>query len=185
MMFNCWRCSRLKYKIFLHGVSRFVCDSPESFVVTIYDGEYPILRSIYFELNYTFGRTLLGLDLLWNQRGVSTIFLLKQRGQLKPGVDITLHYQHFKCHLHLKWWPVVHQQLHVIRNTAHPPSTQASYTASRVRPKRKISCAAAQIAETQIAATLTICISSVAPHEFNVTSYWGQQRMILTSYPGR
>ena len=59
---------------------------------------------------------------------------------------ITLHYQHFKRHLHLKW-PVVHQQLHVIRNTAHRPSTQASYTASRVRPKRKISCAAAQIAE--------------------------------------
>ena len=63
---------------------------------------------------------------------------------------ITLHYWHFKHHLHLKW-PVVHQQLHVIRNTAHRPSTQASYTASRVRPKRKISCAAAQIA-----ATLTI-----------------------------
>ena len=63
---------------------------------------------------------------------------------------ITLHYRHFKRHLHLKW-PVVHQQLHVIRNTAHRPSTQASYTASRVRPKRKISCAAAQIT-----ATLTI-----------------------------
>ena len=63
---------------------------------------------------------------------------------------ITLHYRHFKRHLHLKL-PVVHQQLHVIRNTAHRPSTQASYTASRVRPKRKISCAAAQIA-----ATLTI-----------------------------
>ena len=41
-------------------------------------------------------------------------------------------------------------------NTAQWPSTQASYTASRVRPKRKISCAAAQIAATQIAATLTI-----------------------------
>ena len=36
---------------------------------------------------------------------------------------ITLHYRHFKRHLHLKW-PVVHQQLHVIRNTAHRPSTQ-------------------------------------------------------------
>ena len=35
---------------------------------------------------------------------------------------------------------MVHQQLHVIRNTAHRPSTQASYTASRVQPKRKISC---------------------------------------------
>ena len=70
---------------------------------------------------------------------------------------ITLHYQHFKRHLHLKW-PVVHQQLHVIRNTAHRPSTQASYTASRVRPKRKISCAAAQIAATQTAATLTISL---------------------------
>ena len=63
---------------------------------------------------------------------------------------ITLHYRHFKCHLHLKW-PVVHQQLHVIRNTAHRPSTQDSYTASWVRPKRKISCTAAQIS-----ATLTI-----------------------------
>ena len=49
---------------------------------------------------------------------------------------ITLHYLHFKRHLHLKW-PVVHQQLHVIRNTAHRPSTQASYTASQVRPKGK------------------------------------------------
>ena len=29
---------------------------------------------------------------------------------------ITLHYRHFKRHLHLKW-PVVHQQLHVIQNT--------------------------------------------------------------------
>ena len=29
---------------------------------------------------------------------------------------ITLHYRHCKSHLHLKW-PVVHQQLHVIRNT--------------------------------------------------------------------
>ena len=67
----------------------------------------------------------------------------------------TLQYRHFKRHLHLKW-PVVHQQLPVIRNTAHRPSTQTSYTASRVRPKRKISCAAAQIAATQIAATLTI-----------------------------
>ena len=35
-------------------------------------------------------------------------------------------------------------------------SPPASYTASQVRPKRKISCAAAQIAATQIAATLTI-----------------------------
>ena len=46
---------------------------------------------------------------------------------------------------------MVHQQIYVIQNTAHRPSTQASYTASRVRPKRKISCAAARIA-----ATLTI-----------------------------
>ena len=85
---------------------------------------------------------------------------------------ITLHYRHFKCHLHLKW-PVVHQQLHVIRNTAHRPSTQASYTASRVRPKRKISCAAAQIAATQIAATLTI--SFPRWRHMSLTSYWGQQ----------
>ena len=89
---------------------------------------------------------------------------------------ITLHYRHFKRHLHLKW-PVVHQQLHVIRNTAHRPSTQASYTASRVRPKRKISCAAAQIA-----ATLTI--SFPRWRHMSLTSYWGQQRMSLTSYPG-
>ena len=83
---------------------------------------------------------------------------------------ITLHYRHFKCHLHLKW-PVVHQQLHVIRNTAHRPSTQASYTASRVRPKRKISCAAVQIAATQIAATLTI--SFPRWRHMSLTSYWG------------
>ena len=86
---------------------------------------------------------------------------------------ITLHYRHFKRHLHLKW-PVVHQQLHVIRNTAHRPSTQASYTASLVRPKRKISCAAAQIA-----ATLTI--SFPRWRHTSITSYWGQQRMSLTS----
>ena len=83
-------------------------------------------------------------------------------------VDITLHYRHFKRHLHLKW-PVVHQQLHVIPNTAHRPSSQASsYTASRVRPKRKISCAEAQIAATQIAATLAISFPRWRPHEFNV-----------------
>ena len=91
-------------------------------------------------------------------------------------IIITLHYRHFKCHLHIKW-PVVHQQLHVIRNTAHRPSTQASYTASRVRPKRKISCAAAQIA-----ATLTI--SFPLWRHMSLTSYWGQ-RMSLTSYPGQ
>ena len=78
---------------------------------------------------------------------------------------ITLHYRHFKRHLHLKW-PVVHQQLHVIRNTAHRPSTQASYTASRVRPKRKISCAAAQIA-----ATLTISFPRWR-HIISVISLW-------------
>ena len=77
---------------------------------------------------------------------MKTIFKIDQ-------IFITLHYRHFKRHLHLKW-PVVHQQLHVIRNTAHRPSTQASYSASRVRPGRKISCAVAQIA-----ATLTISIS--------------------------
>ena len=72
----------------------------------------------------------------------------------------------------------MHQQLHVIRNTAHRPSTQASYTASRVRPKRKISSAAAQIA-----ATLTI--SFPRWRHMSLTSYWGQQRMSLTSYPGQ
>ena len=74
---------------------------------------------------------------------------------------IILHYHHFKRQLHLKW-PVVHQQLHVIRNTAHRPSTQASYTASRVRPKRGISSAAAQVAATHN------IIPSMAPHEFNI-----------------
>ena len=88
---------------------------------------------------------------------------------------IKLHYRHFKRHLHLKW-PVVHQQLHVIRNTAHRPSTQASYTASRVRLKRKISCAAAQIATT-------LTISFPRWRHMSLTSYWGQQLMSLTSYP--
>ena len=40
---------------------------------------------------------------------------------------ITLHYRHFKRHLGLHpnflKWPLVHQQLHVIRNTAHRPSS--------------------------------------------------------------
>ena len=103
------------------------------------------------------------------------------RSGLHPGgllhtLHTYIHYRHFKRHLHLKW-PVVHQQLHVIQNTAHRPSTQASYTASRVRPKRKISCAAAQIA-----ATLTI--SFPRWRHMSLTSYWGQQRMSLTSYPG-
>ena len=84
--------------------------------------------------------------------------------ELDSRKHITLHYQHFKRHLHLKW-PVVHQQLHVIRNTAHRPSTQASYTASQVRPKRKISCAAAQIAATLI------------------ISFPRWRHMSLTSYP--
>ena len=61
-------------------------------------------------------------------------------------IYITLHHYIISIS-HLKW-PVVHKQLHVIRNTAHRPSTQASYTASRVRLKWKISCAAAQIAAT-------------------------------------
>ena len=89
---------------------------------------------------------------------------------------ITLKYRHFKRHLHLKW-PVVHQQLHVIRNTVHRPSTQASYTASRVRLERKISSAAAQIA-----AILTI--SFPRWRHMSLTAYWGQQRVSLTSYPG-
>ena len=93
---------------------------------------------------------------------------------------ITLHYitlSAFSNATYTLKWPVVHQQLHVIRNTAHRPSTQASYTASWVRPKRKISCAAAQIA-----ATLTI--SFPRWRHMSLTSYWGQQRMSLTSYPG-
>ena len=78
----------------------------------------------------------------------------------------------------LLWHPMVHQQIHVIRNTAHRPSTQASYTASRVRLIRKISCAVAQIA-----ATLTI--SFPRWRHMSLASYWGKQRMSLTSYPGR
>ena len=73
---------------------------------------------------------------------------------------------------------MVHQQSHVIQNTAHRPSTQAGYTASRLRPKRKISCAAAQIA-----ATLTI--SFPWWRHMSLTSYWGQKRTSLMSYPGQ
>ena len=101
----------------------------------------------------------------------SVIDFLKYRFIVLP--YITLHYRHFKCHLHQKW-AVVHQQFTCY--TAHQPSTQASYTASRVRPKRKISRAAAQIV-----ATLTI--SFPRWHHRSLTSYWGQQRMSLTSYP--
>ena len=61
-----------------------------------------------------------------------------------------------------------------MQNTAHRPSMQASYTASRARPKRKISCSAAQIA-----ATLTI--SFPRWRHMSLTSYWGQQQMSLTS----
>ena len=89
---------------------------------------------------------------------------------------ITLHYRHFKRHLHLKW-PEVHPQLHVIRNTAHRPSMQASYTAGRVRPKKKSAVAA------QIAAILTISFPQW--RHMSLPSYWEQQRMSLTSYPGQ
>ena len=58
---------------------------------------------------------------------------------------------------------MVHQQLHVIQNTAHRPSTQASYTASRVRPKEENQlCSGANCSNTHN------IISSMAPHEFNV-----------------
>ena len=117
------------------------------------------------------------------QLSIGDLGLAPQNKFLDPPLFIfnsTQLHLHFKRHLHLKW-PVVHQQLHVIRNTAHRPSTQASYTASRVRPKRKISCAAAQIAATQIAATLTI--SFPRWRHMSLMSYWGQQRMSLTSYP--
>ena len=58
---------------------------------------------------------------------------------------------------------MVHQQLHVIQNTAHRPSTQASYTASRIRPKKeKHLCSGANCSNTHN------IISSMAPHEFNV-----------------
>ena len=70
--------------------------------------------------------------------------------------------------------------IHVIRNTAHRPSMQAIYTASRVRPIRKISCAAAQIAATQIAATLTILFPRWRHMSLTyVVLIWGQQRMSL------
>ena len=71
---------------------------------------------------------------------------------------------------------IVH--IHIVQNTAHRPSTQASYTTSWVRPKSKISCAAAQIA-----ATLTISFRQW--RHTSLTSHWGQQRMSLTSYPPR
>ena len=67
--------------------------------------------------------------------------------------------RHFKRHLHLKC-SVVHQQLHVIQNTAHRPSTPVSYTTGRV--KRKISCSGANCSNTHN------IISSIAPYEFNV-----------------
>ena len=101
----------------------------------------------YWPIN--FNRWLKSIDICAILLGVSGIalghmHLLRYFVQLFHFHYITLHYQHFKRHLHLKW-PVVHQQLHVIQNTAHRPSTQASYTATLVWPKKKISCAAVQI----------------------------------------
>ena len=75
---------------------------------------------------------------------------------------MTLHYRHFKRHLHLKW-PAVHQQLHVIRNTAHRPSTQASYTASRVYGQKEN-----QLPIGANSSNTHNIISSMAPQEFNV-----------------
>ena len=133
---------------------------------------------------------IMALDLFWDI--VKPMEYTKVRRCCSPTLHhITLHYRHFKRHVHLKW-PVMHQQLHVMRNTAHQSSTQASNTASQVRPKRKISCAAAQIAATQIAATLTI--SFPRWRHMSLTSYWGQQRISHTqdiprttskSYPGQ
>ena len=62
-----------------------------------------------------------------------------------------------------------------IRNTAYRHSTQASYTAGRVRPQKK-STVAAQIAAYHI----ILCW-----RQMSLTSYSGQQRMSLTSYPGQ
>ena len=104
-------------------------------------------------LEYEFNRLTLSVSLI---NSLLLVFNWCGAGPIAHTHYITLHYITLSAFrtpptvLHLKW-PVVHQQLHVIRNTAHRPSTQASYTASRVRPKRKISCAAAQIAATQIA----------------------------------
>ena len=63
------------------------------------------------------------------------------------------------------------------KQPAGPARRLATYIASRVRPKTKISCAAAQIA-----ATLTI--SFLRWRHISSSSYWGQQRMSLASYPG-
>ena len=98
----------------------------------------------------------------------------------KKYTQISLHYRHFKRHLHLKW-PVVgyinNYMLYEMQPTG-PARRLAIYTASQVRPKRKISCAAAQIAATQIAATLTI--SFPRWRHMSLKSYWGQQQMCLT-----
>ena len=47
-------------------------------------------------------------------------------------------------------WPAVHQQSHVIWNTAHRPRTQASYTAGRVsiNQNKKLSCSVANCSNT-------------------------------------
>ena len=73
-------------------------------------------------------------------------------------------FRHFKCHLHLKW-PVVHQKLHVTRNTAHRPSTQASFKHVGYDQKGKSAVV------VQIAATLTISLPRW--HYMSLTSYWG------------
>ena len=57
---------------------------------------------------------------------------------------------------------MVHRPLHVIRNTAYRPSTQASYTAGRLRPKKKTSCGDAYRSNTHN------IISLMAPHDFSV-----------------
>ena len=79
----------------------------------------------------------------------------------------TLQYLYFKRHLTPR---VTSGASTSTCYTKYSPPAQhtACYTASRVRPNRKISCAAAQFAATQIDSNTHNIISSMAPHEFNV-----------------
>ena len=93
----------------------------------------------------------------------------------KPGKPIiTLHYHHFKHHLHLKW-PVVRKQLHFIRNTAHRPLRRLATQQVGCHQKAKSAVAA------QIVATLKILSFPWWLH-MSLASCWGQQRMSLSFY---
>ena len=89
----------------------------------------------------------------------------------KPAVQhITLHQRHFKRHFQ---WPVVHQQIHVIRNTNNWPITQASYTEGRVRSAKKINRSRVKL-QQHLVSFPRWCQESLKS---------GQQRMSLTSNP--